>query len=158
MWTLTTVSAVENVLNIESQTPKHIDLPSDTAWGPDKWNPDYRVNRKESLDTGTSPCKSTCPAHISIPGYIKLASQGRYKEALEMIKKDNPFPAVCGRICPALCESECTRGDLDAPVAIDDVKKFLAELDLSEDSRFIPEIKKDFDKKIAIVGAGPAGL
>ncbi len=133
--------------SIESQTPKHIDLPSDTEWGAEKWNPDYRVNRKESLETGTSPCKTSCPAHISIPGYIKLASQGRYREALEMIKKENPFPAVCGRVCPALCESECTRGDLDAPVAIDDVKKFLAELDLSEQSRFIPEIKNKYEKK-----------
>ncbi|WP_430884422.1 FAD-dependent oxidoreductase [Fusibacter sp. JL216-2] len=144
--------------SLESQTPVHIDLPSDTKWGPDKWNPDYRINRKETLDTGTSPCKTTCPAHISIPGYIKLASQGRYKEALEMIKKDNPLPAVCGRICPALCESECTRGDLDDPVAIDEVKKFLAEQDMKDETRFVPEIKRDFDKKIAVIGAGPSGL
>lgn len=142
----------------ESQVPVYTDLPSDTKWGPDKWNPDYRTNRKESLDTGTSPCKTSCPAHISIPGYIKLASQGRYKEALEMIKKENPFPAVCGRICPALCESECTRGDLDDPVAIDAVKKFLAEQDMKEESRFVPEIKRAFDKKIAVIGAGPSGL
>lgn len=112
----------------------------------------------ESLKTGTSPCKTECPAHISIPGYIKLASQGRYKEALEMIKKDNPFPAVCGRICPALCESACTRGHLDDPVAIDDIKKFIAEQDLNEEHRFIPEIKHNYDKAIAVIGAGPAGL
>lgn len=142
----------------ENQVPVWKDLPHDTEWGPDKWNPDYRINRKESLDSGTSPCKTECPAHISIPGYIKLASQGRYKEALEMIKKDNPFPAVCGRICPALCESACMRNGVDAAVAIDDIKKFIAEQDLNVNERFIPEIKKDYKKKIAVIGAGPSGL
>lgn len=144
--------------SIESQIPIHKDLPFDTEWGPDKWNADYRVNRKDSLETGTSPCKTNCPAHISIPGYIKLASLGRYKEALQMIKKENPFPAVCGRICPAICENDCTRGDLDDAVAIDDIKKFIAELDLNEDNRYIPEIKHKYDKQIAIIGAGPSGL
>jgi len=134
------------------------EFPNDTEWGPDKWNPDYRENREETLDSGTSPCKTDCPAHISIPGYIKLASQGRYKEALEMIKKENPFPAVCGRVCPALCEDACTRGDLDDPIAIDDIKKFIAEQDLNEEFRFIPRIKNDYDKNIAIIGAGPSGL
>ena len=142
----------------EVKNPVRTEFPNDTEWGPDKWNPDYRINRKETLDTGSSPCKSECPAHISIPGYIKLASQGRYKEALEMIKKENPFPAVCGRICPALCESACSRKGLDAAVAIDEIKKFIAELDLREEDRFVPEIKKNFDKKIAIIGAGPSGL
>ncbi|MGB7594076.1 MAG: FAD-dependent oxidoreductase, partial [Erysipelotrichaceae bacterium] len=140
------------------EVQKRTEFPSDTEWGPDKWNPDYRVNRKESLESGTSPCKTECPAHISIPGYIKLASQGRYKEALEMIKKENPFPAVCGRICPALCESACTRNGLDDAVAIDDIKKFIAEQDLHLDTRFIPIIKNDYGKKIAVIGAGPSGL
>lgn len=144
--------------SIESQTPVLIDHPFDTEWGPDKWDPDYRINRKETLDSGTSPCKTNCPAHISIPGYIKLAAQGKYEEALKMIKKENPFPAVCGRICPALCENECTRGELDDPVAIDAIKKFIAELDLHEDKRYIPEIKNKYDKKVAIIGAGPSGL
>lgn len=142
----------------EVKNPVRTEFPSDTEWGSDKWNPDYRVNRKESLDSGTAPCKTECPAHISIPGYLKLASQGRYREALEMIKKENPFPAVCGRVCPALCESACTRNNLDCSVAIDDVKKFIAELDLHEESRFIPIIKHNYDKKIAVVGAGPSGL
>lgn len=134
------------------------EFPNDTEWGPDKWNPEYRDTRSESLDTGTSPCKTDCPAHISIPAYIKLASQGRYKEALELIKKENPFPAVCGRVCPALCEDACTRGDLDEAIAIDDIKKFIAEQDLNAENRFIPEIKNDFDKSIAIIGGGPSGL
>ena len=142
----------------EVKNPVRTEFPSDTEWGSDKWNPDYRINRKESLDSGTAPCKTECPAHISIPGYLKLASQGRYREALEMIKKENPFPAVCGRVCPALCESACTRNNLDCSVAIDDVKKFIAELDLHEESRFVPVIKHNYDKKIAVVGAGPSGL
>jgi NADPH-dependent glutamate synthase beta subunit-like oxidoreductase/NAD-dependent dihydropyrimidine dehydrogenase PreA subunit len=142
----------------EVKNPIRTEFPKDTEWGPDKWNVDYRINRKESLDTGTSPCKSECPAHISIPGYIKLASLGRYKEALEMIKKENPFPAVCGRICPALCESACSRSGLDAAVSIDEIKKFIAEIDLKKDDHFVPEIKKDYDKKIAVIGAGPSGL
>ena len=134
------------------------DLPHNTPWGPDKWNPDYRINKEVVADSGTSPCKAECPAHIGIQGYIKLASQGKYREALELIKHENPFPAVCGRICPRNCESACTRGDIDDPVAIDDIKKFIAEKDLHADTRFVPEKRHDYGKKIAIVGAGPAGL
>ncbi|MDR7857464.1 FAD-dependent oxidoreductase [Tissierella sp.] len=137
---------------------KRIDLPSNTEWGPDRWNPDYRINRENVVDTGTSPCKTQCPAHISVQGYIKLAAQGRYTEALELIKNENPFPAVCGRICPRKCEDVCTRGDIDDPVAIDDIKKFIAEQDLYEKSRYVPKIKHDHQKKIAVIGAGPSGL
>ncbi len=134
------------------------EFPTDMNWGPEKWNPDYRENKEVSFDSGTSPCKTDCPAHISIPGYIKLASQGRYTEALKMIKQENPFPAVCGRICPSICEDACTRSDLDDPVAIDDIKKFIAEQDLNVDSRYIPTLKNKFDKSIAVIGAGPSGL
>ncbi len=137
---------------------KKRELPHDTQWGPDKWNPDYRINRKVVVETGTSPCKAECPAHIGIQGYIKLASQGRYTEALELIKHENPFPAVCGRICPRACESACTRGDVDDPIAIDDIKKFIAEKDLNAATRFIPEKRHEYGKKIAVIGAGPAGL
>ena len=139
--------------------PKEIiETPRDTEWGPDRWNPDYRINRKNVVDTGTSPCKTECPAHIAIQGYIKLASQGKYKEALELIKHENPFPAVCGRICPRKCESECTRGDIDDPIAIDEIKKFIADQDLNKENRYIPKIKHEYNKKIAVVGAGPSGL
>jgi len=145
--------------SIEAQKVIHKTMPFNSAWSLEKFNPDFRENRQETLDTGSVPCKTDCPAHISIPAYIKLASQGRYKEALEMIKKDNPFPAVCGRVCPALCESACTRAALDEAVAIDDVKKFIAEQDLHAEHRFIPTIKHDYkDKHIAVIGAGPAGL
>ncbi len=133
------------------------DTPRDTKWGPDKWDLDYRT-RTFVEETGTSPCKSECPAHIGIQGYIKLASQGRYKEALELIKLENPFPAVCGRICPRKCESECTRGDIDEPLAIDEIKKFIADQDLEADHRFVPVKSPDKGIKIAVIGAGPAGL
>jgi len=137
---------------------KRIDFPSNTEWGADKFNPDYRTNRENVVDTGTSPCKTNCPAHISVQGYIKMASQGKYKEALELIKHENPFPAVCGRVCPRKCETDCTRGDIDDPVAIDEIKKFIAEQDLNAEYRFVPKLRHNYGKKIAIVGAGPSGL
>ena len=126
------------------------------------YNKDFRTNRSDVVDTGTAPCKSACPAHIPVQGYIKLASQGRYTEALELIKKENPFPAVCGRICNKACEDACTRGDIDSPIAIDDIKKFIAEKDLSADTRFVPKMLnqtgKPYTEKIAVIGAGPAGM
>lgn len=134
------------------------ELPYDTDWKEDKWNLEYRTNREVVLDSGSSPCKAECPAHIGVQGYIKLASQGRYKEALELIKEENPFPAVCGRVCPRYCESACTRADIDDPIAIDDIKKFIAEQDMRQEHRFIPRIKHNYQKKIAVVGGGPAGL
>jgi len=133
--------------------------PRDTEWGPERFNVNYRTNRENVVKTGTSPCKTECPAHIGIQGYIKLAAQGKYADALELIKHENPFPAVCGRICPKKCESACTRGDIDNPVAIDEIKKFIAEQDMNSKNRYIPKKRHDYsDKKIAIIGAGPAGL
>ena len=144
-----------------SKTPiaeKKRQVPYDTEWGEDKWNPDYRTNREVVVETGTSPCKAECPAHIGIQGYIKLAAQGRYTEALELIKHENPFPAVCGRICPRKCESACTRGDVDEAISIDEIKKFIAEQDLKKETRYVPEVRNQYGKKIAVIGAGPAGL
>ncbi|NFM44957.1 FAD-dependent oxidoreductase [Clostridium botulinum] len=136
---------------------KEKEMPYDTKWGKDKWNPDYR-HRKVVAEGGTSPCKSECPAHIAIQGYIKMASQGKYREALELIKKENPFPAICGRICPRKCESACTRSDVDEPLAIDEIKKFIADQDLEAEHRFVPERRDNRPEKIAVIGAGPAGL
>ena len=147
-----------------SSTPVVSDIttrhtPRDEVWEADKWNPEYRLNRENVVDSGTSPCKTNCPAHIGVQGYIKLASQGKYTEALELIRKENPFPAVCGRICNRSCEQACTRGEIDDPVAIDDIKKFIAQLELDKTSRVIPEKRHNYcDKKIAVIGAGPAGL
>ena len=134
------------------------ELPDDIEWTPEHWNPDHRNNRKYVADTGTAPCKAACPAHIAVQGYIKLAAQGRYLDALELIKKENPFPAVCGRVCNRQCENECTRANLDSAVAIDEVKKFIADRELERDTRFVPKKLHNYGKKIAVIGAGPAGL
>ncbi|MCB2298586.1 FAD-dependent oxidoreductase [Clostridium tagluense] len=137
--------------------PKEKDTPRDTKWGKDKWNFNYR-NRKFVEDGGTSPCKSECPAHIAVQGYIKMASQGRYSEALELIKKENPFPAICGRICPRKCEDACTRAGVDEALAVDEIKKFIADQELKSEHRFVPEKCAQRPGKIAVIGAGPAGL
>lgn len=140
------------------------ELPGEVPWTSEKWNVDFKnTNRINTHKTGTSPCKTACPAHVSVQGYLKLASQGKFKEALALIKKDNPFPAVCGRVCNHRCEDACTRATIDQAVAIDAVKKFVAEQDLNAETRYIPEIivgsnRGNWKEKIAIIGAGPAGL
>ena len=139
------------------------ELPDEAKWGPEKWSEDYRdANRINCYDTGTAPCKTNCPAHIAIQGYVKMAAEGRYLDALKLIKKDNPFPAVCGRICNRRCEQACTRGEIDDPIAIDDIKNFIAELELHSETRYIPPMVNPqglpYNEKIAIVGAGPAGM
>ena len=124
----------------------------DHVWGRKNWNVDYRENREDVAKEGTAPCKTACPAHIAVQGYIKLAARGKYREALELIKKENPFPAVCGRICPHGCEDECTRGDIDEPIAIDEIKKFIADKELDEGTRYIPPKRYHLGNKIAIIG------
>lgn len=138
-------------------------LPDVTKWGEDKWDKDYRDHAKiNCYDTGTSPCKTACPAHLPVQGYIKMASEGRYLDALKLIKNENPFPAVCGAICNRRCEDACTRGTIDSVVAIDEIKKFIAEQELKEENRFVPKCEnhegKQFEEKIAVIGAGPAGM
>ncbi len=141
-----------------------IPLPSQQPWGPHMWDEDYRDNNRiNCYDTGTAPCKTACPAHIAVQGYLKMAAQGRYTEALALIKKENPLPAICGRICNRRCEDACTRGNIDEAIAIDEVKRFIAEQDLRAETRFIPKkvvpaLKGFFPEKIAIIGGGPAGL
>ncbi len=131
-------------------------------WDPKSYNVNYRTNRTDVMPSGTAPCKAACPAHIPVQGYLKLAGEGRYTEALELIKKENPFPAVCGRICNKPCEAACSRASIDDAVAIDDVKKFIAEKDLDAKTRFVPkllnQIGRKYEEKIAVIGAGPAGL
>ncbi len=140
------------------------ELPDEVKWGPEKWSIDYRdKNRINCYDTGTAPCKTACPAHIAVQGYLKLAAQGKYREALQLIKRENPFPAVCGRICNRRCEDACTRGTVDQAVAIDEVKRFIAQQDLDAETRFVPEkvipkVDGEFAEKIAVIGAGPAGM
>ncbi|MQN01577.1 MAG: FAD-dependent oxidoreductase [bacterium LCO1.1] len=143
--------------------PMH-ELPDDMPWGEDKWDPDYRDHNKiNCYDTGTSPCKTACPAHLAVQGYIQMASEGRYDDALKLIRQDNPFPAVCGAICNRRCEDRCTRGTIDAPLAIDEIKKFLARRELTKEYQYIPPCENQDGEQwtkypIAVIGAGPAGL
>ena len=141
------------------------ELPDKKKWGPDKWNPNYREDAKiNCYDTGTAPCKTACPAHLAVQGYVKMAADGRYLDALKLIKQDNPFPAVCGAVCNRRCEDACTRGTVDQPIAIDEIKKFIAAQELHADKRFVPICEKDDggmwgpDYKMAVIGGGPAGL
>lgn len=143
----------------------HAPLPDNNIWGEYAWDEDYRDTARMSntYDSGSAPCKAACPAHVPVQAYLRLANEGNYREALAMIKSENPFPAVCGRVCNKRCEAECTRGKIDAPVSIDAVKKFISDLDLNAEDRFVPEkivqsVHGSFDEKIAIIGGGPAGL
>ena len=140
-------------------------LPDDTPWGEHMWNKNYiNDNQKNCHNSGTAPCKTACPAHIAVQGYIKMAAQGRYLDALKLIKQDNPFPAVCGSICNRRCEEACTRGMIDGAVAIDDIKNFVARRELNEAERYVPHVRyhkgttEPFNEKIAVIGSGPAGM
>ncbi|MBR4656606.1 MAG: FAD-dependent oxidoreductase [Oscillospiraceae bacterium] len=141
------------------------ELPDAKKWSADNWNIHYREDAKiNCYDSGTAPCKTACPAHIAVQGYLKMAKEGRYLEALKLIKQDNPLPAVCGAICNRRCEDACTRGTVDEPIAIDEVKKFVSALELKQETRYVPICEKDDggmwgpDYKMAVIGAGPAGL
>ncbi len=152
----------QKLCSSDDLTPPGYAKLTNTVFVKKTFNPDYRENFKDTVDTGTAPCKAACPAHVPVQGYLKLAAQGRYTEALELIKKENPFPAVCGRICNKRCETECTRASVDEAVAIDEVKRFIADHDMHEDTRFVPkmvnQIGRPYTEKIAIIGAGPAGM
>ena len=147
----------------EVEYPKSV-LPDRIRWGKYAWDENYRDSaRVNTHKTGTAPCKTACPAHVPIQGYLKMAKEGRYDEALALIKRENPFPAICGRVCNKRCEDACTRGTIDQPVAIDDVKRFLADRDLHAETRYVPKkiinnLTGEWPQKIAIIGAGPAGL
>lgn len=143
----------------------HAPLPDNNIWGPYAWDEDYRDTARLSntYPSGSAPCKAACPAHVPVQAYLRLAREGKYREALAMIKTENPFPAVCGRVCNKRCEQECTRGSIDRAVSIDAVKKFVADLDLHSEQPFLPEkvVQSNhgqFEEKIAVIGGGPAGL
>lgn len=142
-------------------------LPDNHVWidAESRYSENYRDDaRVNTHETGTAPCKGHCPAHISIEGYLDMAADGRYDEALALIKQKNPFPAVCGRVCNKRCEEACTRGTIDDPVAIDAVKKFISDRELKAEHRYVPKIKiasnryERWAQKVAIIGGGPAGL
>ncbi len=113
----------------------------------------YSINKR-----GTAPCKATCPAHVSIQGYIALINEGKYREALDLFREDHPFPGVCGRVCHHPCEKECTRNDLDQPLAIRELHRFLADFERSQGEPVVPEKGAARSEKVAVIGSGPAGL
>lgn len=159
------VNAVKLGQSLKSKTEIDvpvIPLPDQLNWSEKMYHPDWRDSKVSSVPSGTAPCKVACPAHIAIQGYIKLAALGKYRDALELIKKENPFPAICGSVCNRKCEFACTRNEIDKPIAIDEIKKFIAAQDMKEEHRFVPEMLNTTGKpwgiKMAVVGAGPAGM
>jgi NADH-quinone oxidoreductase subunit F len=104
-----------------------------------------------------APCTNACPAGVDVPSYVALISEGKYAEGLEVHRQRNPFALVCGRVCPAFCERRCRRGELDQPVAIRQLKRFMADQEL-KNAWTPPRTEEAKDKKVAIVGGGPAGL
>jgi len=108
---------------------------------------------------GTPPCRAACPAGVNVQGYVALVREGKYKEALELIRRENPLPIVCGRICFHPCETKCERGKLDEPVAVNALKRFVTDWELKHGKEEkVEPIPKIHEEKIAIVGSGPAGL
>ncbi|MFA6004687.1 MAG: FAD-dependent oxidoreductase, partial [Elusimicrobiota bacterium] len=105
-----------------------------------------------------APCNMACPAGIDVRAYLAEAAQGRYGEALRIIKERNPFPSVCGRICPHRCEDACRRNLVDGPVAINQVKRFVADLDRDSKQPWKPELAPRNGQRAAVIGGGPAGM
>ncbi|MEG1436044.1 MAG: NAD(P)-binding protein [Oscillospiraceae bacterium] len=123
---------------------------------------DYRKVRLEQLLSDhnadcIAPCVQTCPANVDIQRYLRNVGNGNFEEAIRTIYNNNPFPSVCGRVCPHPCEAKCRRNLVDTPVAINNVKRFIADWNM-ENGPFIPKKKASTGKKIAIIGAGPSGL
>ncbi|MDY6971158.1 MAG: FAD-dependent oxidoreductase [Thermodesulfobacteriota bacterium] len=105
-----------------------------------------------------APCQQRCPAQVDIPRYIRLTGQGRYKEALNVIKERVPMPLSIGRVCPHFCESACRRNDVDEPVNINHLKRYCADLEMKSGTRYETLLAPSSEKRVAIVGGGPAGL
>jgi len=125
----------------------------------DKCNGCSAVESKSGAEKqDTAPCKVECPAHINVQGYVSLAAKGKFREAIQLIKESSPFPSICGRVCHHPCESACHRDQIDDPVATQAIERYIADLDLQADRRYLPKIKDRKEDKVAIVGSGPAGL
>ena len=115
----------------------------------------FAIDKKE-----IAPCQIACPAGIHVQGYIALAREGKYKEAYDLIRQNNPFPSICGRVCHHPCESDCRRGDYDDPIAIMSIKRYIADFVLDHQKEFKEDVPKPEKKeeKVAVIGGGPAGL
>lgn len=107
---------------------------------------------------GPVPCQNKCPAGLDVPSYVALIAHGRFTEALELIRRDNPFPSVCGRVCTHPCEGECRRSETDTPVAIQTLKRFVADYEFKHKKTAIPKVAEKRKEKVAVIGSGPAGM
>lgn len=105
-----------------------------------------------------SPCENACPANVNVPGYLALIAAGRVKDAYNLIRQENPFPSVCGRVCTHPCESKCRRGQMDEPIAISDLKRYVADEVFKSNEPFIDLVFPKKHKSVGIIGAGPSGL
>jgi heterodisulfide reductase subunit A-like polyferredoxin len=114
----------------------------------------YTIEKK-----GKSPCKLACPTKTNAQGYVALIRNGKFREALELVKKAHPFPGICGRVCTHPCEQNCKRGEVDEAISISALKRFIADLEVTyDDAPILPTPKEKKPQKIAIIGGGPAGL
>lgn len=105
-----------------------------------------------------APCKSACPAGCDVQGYVGLIANKKYDDALKLIKETIPLPASIGRVCPKFCEEKCRRQKVEEPIAIDYLKRFVADMDLNSKSPYKPALKSKIGKRVAVIGGGPAGL
>ncbi|HXX59357.1 MAG TPA: NAD(P)-binding protein [Dehalococcoidales bacterium] len=105
-----------------------------------------------------APCQTACPAHIDIQGQLAYIANGKYAEALQLIKETNPLPLVCGRVCPRFCEQKCRRNLLEGSLAINMLKRFVADIDMNSGKIYTAPVKIATGKKVAVIGGGPAGL
>ncbi|MBN2780510.1 MAG: FAD-dependent oxidoreductase, partial [Candidatus Marinimicrobia bacterium] len=129
-------------------------------------SPEVHKARKTALELLLSnhyadcdaPCKIACPDHVDIQTYVSLIANGKFREAVEVIKRNLPLPMSVGRVCPAFCEQECRRLLVDEPIAIRQLKRCAADLELERDWYYVQERKPDRGKRVAVIGAGPAGL
>ena len=133
----------------ERVCPKHIITLSSNS---------RRFNHEYTTDECSAPCQRTCPAGIDIPAYIKKISEGKYLEAVRIIKESNPFPLVCGRICVQPCELECRRNLVDKPVAINNLKRFAADYAMKSGQRVQVPRAPETGKRLAVIGGGAEGL
>ncbi|MFB0564832.1 MAG: NADH-quinone oxidoreductase subunit NuoF [Candidatus Aminicenantaceae bacterium] len=119
----------------------------------DKWCP--ALVCKRLIPT---PCQDTCPVGIDVPSYIGLIARGKFNEAVDLIREDNPFPAICGRVCNHPCELNCKMGEFDKPVAIHSLKRFCADYVFQNEGYKRPSIQGKREERVAVIGSGPAGL
>jgi NADPH-dependent glutamate synthase beta subunit-like oxidoreductase len=126
---------------------------------PEKCNGCNAVEGKSGAEKQqTSPCKFNCPAGNDIQGFLGLVAKNKYQEALRLLKETSPFPSICGRVCTFPCETDCNRKQIDDPVSIRAIERFLADQDRSNGDAYVPKIHKAREERVAIVGSGPAGL